>query len=83
LASVLKQPFRQLMLNSNINLKVAEKSIKKGNGKYGINVKTGQYINLIDDGVVDPLIVTKQALATAVSIGIVGMTDGVLIVGDK
>lgn len=83
LASVLKQPFRQLMLNSNINLKVAEKSIKKGNGEYGINVKTGQYINLIDDGVVDPLMVTKQALATAVSIGIVGMTDGVLIVGDK
>lgn len=83
LSSVLKQPFRQLMLNSNINVKVAENSIALGGGEYGMNVKTGQYVNLVDDGIVDPLIVTKQALATAVSIGIVGMTAGALIVGEK
>jgi len=46
---------------------VAEK-IYEGKGSFGYNGLTGQYGDLIKDGVIDPVLVTKEALRNAVSV---------------
>jgi chaperonin GroEL len=88
LSDVLKEPFRQLILNSGIDLEDAELAIRHGvkNIKAehkGYNVKTGELVDLLKEGIVDPYTVTRQALATSVSLGVVGMTAGALIVEDE
>lgn len=84
LKEVLKEPFRNLMANSGINVENAENYLKKtaSSGKKGFNVKTGNKVDLVEAGIVDPYTVTKQAIATSVSLGVVGMTAGALIVED-
>lgn len=80
LDKVLRSPFEQLMVNANIkpDLDALAKHPKKG-----YDVKTGKLVNLVKTGIVDPYTVTKQALKTAVSLGVVGITVGALIVEDK
>jgi chaperonin GroEL len=80
LASVLKEPFNQLLKNSALDIDVSKVTNAKG---MGVNVKTGKIVNLVDEGIVDPYAVTKQALITAVSLGVVGLTAGALIVEEK
>jgi chaperonin GroEL len=80
LKEVLQEPFKQLLDNSGLggdDVKLPD--MDKG---YGYNVKTGEVVNLMEAGIVDPYRVTKQALQTAVSLGISGMTAGALIVDD-
>jgi chaperonin GroEL len=37
---------------------------------YGLNVVTGEYVNMIETGIIDPLLVTKSALRNAASVAI-------------
>ena len=86
LAEVLKQPFRTLIDNSGMNVDVCEKWVSKidrGKGHKGFNVKTGERVDLLEAGIVDPFAVTSQALKTSVSLGVVGMTTGALIVEEE
>lgn len=79
LMRALRQPFTQLMQNSNIPLEDAKKLL--GDDQWqGINVRTGEAVNLRESGIIDPYKVTEQALTTAVSLGVIGMTAGALIV---
>lgn len=82
LKQVLQEPFRQLIANSGMDVKEAENDIKANDG-LGINVKTGKLVPLVQAGIVDPFTVTRQALATSVSLGVVGMTTGALIVEEE
>lgn len=83
LADVLKEPFKQLIQNSGMDVEDAERYIAKAKDGSGFNVKTGEKVDLLKAGIVDPYTVTKQALATAVSLGVVGMTAGALIVDEQ
>lgn len=83
LAKILKEPFKQLIENSGMNIKACEQNIEISDGSVGYNVKTGELVNLWDSGIVDAYIVTKQAITTAVSLGVAGMTMGALVVEDS
>ncbi len=39
-----------------------------GNNGHGIDVVTGNMVNMIDSGIIDPLLVTKSALQNAASV---------------
>ena len=82
LAAALKQPFKQLMENSNIDVTEAESKLTDDQWQ-GLNVRTGESVNLKEAGIIDPHKVTEQALTTAVSLGVIGMTAGALIVDDS
>jgi len=82
LSAALKQPFKQLMANSNIDIKEAESKLTDDQWQ-GLNVRTGESVNLKEAGIIDPHKVTEQALTTAVSLGVIGMTAGALIVESK
>jgi chaperonin GroEL len=86
---VLREPFRQLIENSGMDVDASETALVNTiNAEYkpgelvGFNVKTGELVGLLDAGIVDPYRVTKQALATGVSLGVSGMTAGAVIVED-
>jgi len=86
LKTVLQEPFKQLVANSGLDIDEAEGAINQPSQKItsplkGIDVKTGKTIELVKVGIVDPYRVTRQALETAVSLGVVGMTAGALVVG--
>jgi len=83
LKEVLQEPFKQLIENSGMDVAAAEKQVAKlDDSTKGFNVKTGEYVDLLEAGIVDPYRVTKQALQTSVSLGVSGMTAGALIVED-
>ena len=46
----------------------------------GYNAKTGKYVDLIADGVIDPVKVTRSALANAASIASMLLTTETLVV---
>ena len=82
LAKALEQPFRILLTNAGLNADEWLPQVKKSQPGMGINVNTPQkgLVNMSDNGIVDPVRVTGQALSQAVSIAATSMTAGALIV---
>ena len=62
LHEAIKAPFKTILHNAG--LKPVEPE-KKG---LGVNVVTGNMVNMIDAGIIDPLLVTKSALQNAASV---------------
>jgi chaperonin GroEL len=58
----IKYPYKTILKNAGL-----EYVPQKGKGK-GINVITGETVNMINEGIIDPLLVTKSALKNAVSV---------------
>tara|TARA_B110000858_G_scaffold197693_1_gene260318 strand:+ start:28 stop:1584 length:1557 start_codon:yes stop_codon:yes gene_type:complete len=63
LLEAVKAPFKTILSNAGIT----SYDIPKGKGK-GLNVVTGNMVNMIKSGIIDPLLVTKSALRNAASV---------------
>ena len=61
----IRAPFKTILDNAGIEFASLETLSKNG---YGLNVVTGETVNMIDAGIIDPLLVTKSALKNAVSV---------------
>ena len=55
-------PFKKILSNAGVDM-----SISKYNG-LGIDVMTGEMVNMVENGIIDPLLVTKSALKNAASV---------------
>jgi len=65
----LQSPIRQIAENAGSDgAVVAGKVIEKNNSSYGFNAQTGEYGDLIKDGVIDPTKVVRTALQDAASV---------------
>jgi len=62
LLSAIKSPYKTILDNAGIE---APSQLKEGNG---INVVTGEEVNMVEAGVIDPVLVTKTALKNAISV---------------
>ncbi len=81
LARALEQPFRILMENSGLNADEWLPQVKSAKAGYGVDVsKPGSLVDMKKSGVVDPVLVTRQAVQNAVSIAGTSMTMGALVV---
>jgi chaperonin GroEL len=68
LLSAIKAPYNTILENAGID---SLESLKvTGTIGYGINVITGEVVNMIEAGIVDPLLVTKSALKNAASVAV-------------
>ena len=63
LLNAIKAPFNVILENAGIEKH--EEPKRKG---YGLNVVTGNMVNMIKSGIIDPLLVTKSALQNAASV---------------
>lgn len=64
----LEAPLRQLVENAGLEAALIVENVRNGKGAYGYNVLTGNYTDLVKDGVLDPAKVTRSALQNAASI---------------
>lgn len=61
-------PLRQLVDNAGIEGAIVVQEVKKAKGNNGYNVATGEYVDMIAAGIIDPTKVTRSALQNAASI---------------
>ena len=69
IARALEEPIRQLANNAGLEGSVVVDTIHRGTKGHGLNVDTGEYMDLVKAGIVDPTMVTRSALQNAASIG--------------
>lgn len=82
LSEALKKPFLLLLDNAGITDGELIAKGQRATGNMGINVMTGQLTDLIKEGVIDPVKVSRLALANAVSVAVKVLITKVLIVDD-
>jgi chaperonin GroEL len=68
LRRALEAPTRQIAINSNADGGVVVDRMRSGTGAFGFDAAKGQYVDLIEAGIVDPLKVVRLALENAVSV---------------
>jgi chaperonin GroEL len=68
LRKALEAPTRQIAANSNADGGVVVERMRSGSGAYGYDAARGQYVDLVQAGIVDPVKVVRLALENAVSV---------------
>jgi chaperonin GroEL len=72
----MEEPLRVIVTNAGDEASVVINQVASGKGNYGYNAATGEYGDLVEQGVIDPAKVTKTALVNAASIaGLLLTTD--------
>ena len=64
----IEAPFRTICENANVSADVKMEQVLKATGGSGYNAKTDEYVNMIEQGILDPKKVTRIALESAASI---------------
>src|ERR687894_1407628 len=64
----LEEPLRQIAHNSGLEGSVVIADIRREKGSKGLNAATGELVDLVAAGVIDPAMVTRSALQNAASI---------------
>jgi chaperonin GroEL len=64
----LEEPLRQIAENAGHEGSVVVNDVRKGEAGHGLNAATGEYVDLVAAGVIDPAMVTRSALQNAASI---------------
>src|SRR6059036_2830371 len=64
----LEEPLRQIANNSGLEGSVVVNDVRKAKKGNGLNAATGEIVDLVKDGVIDPAMVTRSALQNAASI---------------
>ncbi len=76
----LVEPTRWIAENSGVSGYVIVSKVAEMEPGNGYNARTGEYVNLIEAGVIDPVKVTRSALANAASIASLLLTTETLVV---
>lgn len=78
--SALKKPFNKLMENAGLDYLESLQKVREGKENEGINVYTGELVDLVEEGVIDPVKVVRFALESAKSVAGSILTTNVIIV---
>ena len=68
LGRAMEAPLRQLVQNAGLEAALIVEKVKGEKGNIGYNVATGEFVDLVKAGVLDPAKVTRSALQNAASI---------------
>ena len=79
----LEEPLKQIAVNAGLEGGVVVEKVRslveKPGGKDGLNAATGEYVDMIKAGIVDPAKVTRSALQNAASIGALFLTTEAVV----
>src|SRR3954447_18562166 len=64
----LEEPLRQLAQNAGLEGSVIVNEVRNAKAGHGLNVDTGETVDLVSAGIIDPAMVTRSALQNAASI---------------
>jgi chaperonin GroEL len=65
----LEEPLRQIAENAGLEGSVVVNDVRKAKKGHGLNAATGEIVDLVSAGIIDPAMVTRSALQNAASIG--------------
>jgi len=75
----LEQPLRQIAENAGVDGAVVVKEVREAAKGIGYNALTGEYVDMMAAGIIDPFKVTSSALQNAASVAQMVLTTEVLI----
>ena len=68
LRRAVEEPLRQIVRNAGEDASVVLNAVAEGKGNFGYNAATGEYGDMIEQGILDPTKVTRYALQNAASV---------------
>jgi len=68
IARAIEEPLKQIANNCGLEGTVIVEKVKEMKGDNGFNAATGEYVNLVKEGIIDPKKVTRIALQNAASV---------------
>ncbi|EAR09492.1 chaperonin GroEL [Reinekea blandensis] len=75
----MEAPLRQIVENAGDESAVVLNEVKNGSGNFGYNAATGEYLDMIEAGIIDPAKVTRTALQAASSVAGLMITTEAMI----
>ncbi|AKQ54150.1 chaperonin GroEL [Bordetella hinzii] len=75
-----EEPLRTIVTNAGEEASVVVNTVLAGKGNYGYNAATGEYTDLVEQGVLDPTKVTRTALQNAASVASLLLTAEAAVV---
>ncbi|CAM4038359.1 chaperonin GroEL [Bordetella muralis] len=75
-----EEPLRTIVTNAGEEASVVVDKVLSGKGNYGYNAATGEYTDLVEQGVLDPTKVTRTALQNAASVASLLLTAEAAVV---
>ncbi len=75
----IEAPLKQIAINAGLEGGVVAEKVSNLESGWGLNAATGEYVDLIDAGVIDPAKVTRSALQNAASIAALFLTTEAVI----
>ncbi|MBM0067611.1 chaperonin GroEL [Alkalicoccobacillus gibsonii] len=75
----LEEPVRQIAHNAGLEGSVIVERLKGEEVGVGFNAATGEYVNMVDSGILDPVKVTRSALQNASSVSAMLLTTEAVI----
>ena len=79
-ARAIEEPLRQIAANAGVEGSVIVNKIREGEGDFGYNARTDEYVNMFEAGVIDPTKVSRVALENAASVAGMFLTTECAIV---
>jgi chaperonin GroEL len=75
----LTAPLKQIAINAGLEGGVVAEKVNSLPAGHGLNAETGEYVDMIEAGIVEPAKVTRSALQNAASIAALFLTTEVLV----
>jgi len=75
----IEEPLRQIVANAGGEPSVVVNEVRNGKTAFGYNARTGQYVDMLADGVIDPTKVVRTALENAASVAGMMLTTEAMI----
>ena len=79
LYNAIKAPFNKILSNAGLSLTKEQDDYLVSNKGYGLDVVTGNMVNMVKEGIIDPSLVTKSALINAASVATTIMSTDCVI----
>jgi len=79
LARSIEEPLRKIVENAGEDAAVILNQVKAGKGAYGYNAATGEFGDMLEEGILDPTKVTRLALQNAASVAGLLLTTEVMV----
>jgi len=77
--AALEEPLRMIAENAGVDGAVAASRVLEKEGSYGYNAETGEYTDLVAQGIMDPTKVVRVALQNAASLAGILLTTEALV----
>jgi chaperonin GroEL len=75
----LEAPLKQIAINAGLEGGVVAEKVRNSETGWGLNAATGEYVDLVASGIIDPAKVTRSALQNAASIAALFLTTEAVI----